>query len=346
MELASQWSEAPAAPCDKGAAGPAGPGAAGDVAHRRLQPRRWPGTPTPQAGSGRLTQRRRVGKVATLTLLDSVGEDTVSQDDASPPTCAQRSPSAPPARGGTRTLPSDEAAGKAHPVSPRRQAASGLAAAARPRRQVKVTPLSSVATTATPRPGARPGLRDADQEGAGAGETASRADRAKACTSCADLARRRALNAAAARDQAIAAWLAALGPREAELERGWQAKLTPLQFQVLRMKATEEVNSGPLLNWFAPGTYCCAGCGAAIYRHEHKIPTTCGWPAFKDSCPGALRRQPGEKVPEITCAGCGGHMGHVFKSDRYPPPHHERHCVNSASLRFAPAAAEAAGEAD
>lgn len=132
-------------------------------------------------------------------------------------------------------------------------------------------------------------------------------------------------------------WWSSLSPAQMLVEREWQSKLTPLQFRVLRMKATEEQGSGPLLNWCAAGSYVCAGCGSKLYKDEHKIPSTCGWPAFKDSVDGAICRH-GENVPELACAGCNGHIGHAFKSERYPPPHHERHCVNSASLRFVPAA--------
>ena len=74
-----------------------------------------------------------------------------------------------------------------------------------------------------------------------------------------------------------------------------------------------------------------------LYASTHKFRSGHGWPAFYDNYPGALVRHGKGKV-EITCSGCGGHIGHVFKSSRYPKPTNERHCTNSVALRFIPAA--------
>ncbi|CAK0789572.1 unnamed protein product, partial [Prorocentrum cordatum] len=103
-------------------------------------------------------------------------------------------------------------------------------------------------------------------------------------------------------------------------------------------QGTEEIHSGEYNDHFEKGTYHCSGCGQALYRSEHKFRSGHGWPAFSDSLPEALDRHGTGKV-EVTCRGCGGHLGHVFRSSRYPKPRNERHCVNSVSLHFRPDAA-------
>lgn len=135
---------------------------------------------------------------------------------------------------------------------------------------------------------------------------------------------------------APAAWIESQPEEERASEVRWQTRLTAEQFRVLRMKGTEPIHSGRYNELFEAGAYECVGCGLALYSSKHKFKTGHGWPAFGDNLPEALTRVMHGRKVEIVCAGCAGHVGHVFKSSRYPPPKRERHCVNSTSLRFVP----------
>ncbi|CAD6917864.1 unnamed protein product [Tilletia controversa] len=121
----------------------------------------------------------------------------------------------------------------------------------------------------------------------------------------------------------------------------WRAQLSPEQFHILREKGTERPGTGEYNKVYDKGVYECAGCGNPLYKSETKFDSGCGWPAFFEGIPGSLRlvedRKFGMLRTEMVCAGCGGHVGHVFKGEGFSTPTNERHCANSVSLKFTPA---------
>lgn len=118
----------------------------------------------------------------------------------------------------------------------------------------------------------------------------------------------------------------------------WKKTLSPEQYRVLRQKGTEAPFTGEYDSVFDPGTYTCAACGAELFSSEAKFDAHCGWPSFYDAIPDAVVFTADDSLgmvrTEVTCANCGGHLGHVFEGEGFDTPTDQRFCINSVSLKL------------
>lgn len=116
-----------------------------------------------------------------------------------------------------------------------------------------------------------------------------------------------------------------------------EKKLTPDQYHVLREKGTEAPFTGKYYKEKASGMYACAACGNELFPSDAKFDSGSGWPSFwapaKESGSVVFRedRTHGMARTEVTCANCGGHLGHVF-DDGPSDKTGKRFCINSCAL--------------
>ncbi len=126
-------------------------------------------------------------------------------------------------------------------------------------------------------------------------------------------------------------------PSDGELKK----KLTAIQYQVTQHEGTETPFKNEFHNNKADGIYVDIVSGEPLFSSKDKFDSGTGWPSFfqvikKDYIVEKKDNSLFSSRTEIRSKIANSHIGHVF--DDGPKPTGLRYCMNSAAMRFIPAA--------